>query len=134
MTKQINELVPFEEGIFDDQTRLLGANCQDCGTYFFPVQRSCTKCGGLNMETCTLSTEGELYTYTTVRAALPWWKDKLPYTIGQIKLPEGITIPAHIKKGDSEELEIGAKMRIEPHEMINEQGERVKIYRFSKIG
>jgi uncharacterized protein len=133
MTKHMDQLPPFEEGIFDDQTRLIGSKCQDCDKYAFPVQRYCTKCGSLNMETCTLSTEGELYTFTTVRAALPWWKDKLPYTIGQIKLPEGITVPSQLKNEESEHLEIGAKMRIEPHEMINEQGERVKIYRFSKI-
>ncbi|AXF55174.1 Zn-ribbon domain-containing OB-fold protein [Salicibibacter kimchii] len=132
MDKSTTDLPVVEEGLMDGNANLIGAKCPECNQYTFPFQPFCPRCSN-EMEECTLSQEGELYTYTIIRQGPPWWKDKVPYTIGYVKLPEEIIIKSHVKNDKQNELKIGSKMLIEPHVILNEQGEKVKIYRFCPI-
>lgn len=127
------EIPLFEEGVMDQDARLIGSRCPDCSQHAFPAQAYCPRCSN-EMEKTTLSQIGELYTYTIIRQGPPWWKDKVPYTVGRVKLPEGVIVKTQIKNDELAPLQIGTKMRIEPHIMINEQGEKVKIYRFCPVG
>ena len=126
-------LPPIEDGIFDENTNLIGGRCEQCNYYHFPVRKYCPSCSSSKIEKCLLSTEGELYSYTIIRSANPWWKDKVPYTIGIVKLPEGISVETQIRNDESAPLQIGSKMKIESAKYINEQNEEVKIYRFYPI-
>ncbi len=127
------EIPLFEEGVMDQDARLIGSKCPDCNQYAFPAQSYCPRCSH-EMERTALSQEGELYTYTIIRQGPPWWKDKVPYTVGRVKLPEGVIVKTQIKNDELSPLQIGTKMQVEPHVMINEQGEKVKIYRFCPVG
>ena len=122
----------FEEGVMDQEARLIGSKCSDCSQYAFPAQHYCPRCSH-EMERTSLSQEGELYTYTIIRQGPPWWKDKVPYTVGRVKLPEGVIVKTQIKNDEIVPLKIGTKMRVELHVILNERGEKVKIYRFCPL-
>lgn len=128
----MDQIPLFEEAVMDQEARLIGSKCRDCSQYAFPAQRFCPRCSS-EMERTTLSREGELYTYTIIRQGPPWWKDKVPYTVGRVKLPEGVIVKTQIKNDELIPLQIGTKMRVEPHVISNEQGEKVKIYRFCSV-
>jgi uncharacterized protein len=51
--------------VVDGQTCLLGARCT-CGTYTFPTQRRCPRCGDDMVDT-PLPAEGTLWTWTVQR-------------------------------------------------------------------
>lgn len=132
LEKSTSTIPFFEDGLMNEEGRLIGSKCSKCNQHAFPAQKYCPRCSN-EMENCILSDKGELYSYTIVRQGPPWWKDKVPYTIGRVKLPEGVLVKAQIKNDDNVPLQIGTEMKLETHTMIDEEGKQVLIYRFSAI-
>lgn len=68
--------VPAVEGWFtlDDEPRLLGSRCNECGTYFFPPRASACNnpdCGSGDLTPTPLSNRGRVWSYTENRYAPP---------------------------------------------------------------
>ena len=58
----------------DGLTHLLGSVCGGCGTHSFPRQRSCPRCGGIELADTALPRQGKVWTFTVQR-----FKPKAPF-------------------------------------------------------
>ena len=63
---------------------LLGVTCTDCGTTYGTPFKICNKCGGRDMETIELPTEGKVYSETTVQVPPAGFEG--PYQVGTVEL------------------------------------------------
>lgn len=77
-----------------DAGRLVGSRCEDCGTVSWPARAVCHHCGSARSAELALSDRGSLITHTTVWVPLPGLE--APYTLGQVDLPEGVRVFAHL--------------------------------------
>ncbi|MFD0851908.1 Zn-ribbon domain-containing OB-fold protein, partial [Actinomadura adrarensis] len=60
--------VPIADDLFtwaDDQPRLIGGRCKECGTHVFPLRGGCARCGSAAVERARLSPTGTLWTWTS---------------------------------------------------------------------
>lgn len=79
-----------------DTGTLLGSHCLNCGASSWPARAVCHRCGSPDVEAAALSREGSLITYTTVWVPRPGLEP--PYALGQIDLPEGVRVIAHVRE------------------------------------
>lgn len=79
-----------------DAARLVGSRCERCGTVSWPGRAICHRCGSADTAEIVLGQRGSLVTHTTVWVPLPGLE--APYTLGQVDLPEGVRVFAHIRK------------------------------------
>ncbi|MHB1468954.1 MAG: Zn-ribbon domain-containing OB-fold protein [Solirubrobacteraceae bacterium] len=77
-----------------DASRLVGSRCEDCGAVSWPARAVCHRCGSAHTAELVLSQAGSLVTYTTVWVPLPGIE--APYTLGQVDLPDGVRVFAHV--------------------------------------
>ncbi len=101
--------------------RLEAGKCTKCGKVFFPPRLVCDACQGREFETINLSSEGEVVSYTIIRTPPSNFSDEAPYAIGIVKLGNEVQILTQIVDCDFDELEIGAKVRVE-FRLIQEDG------------
>lgn len=84
-----------------ENKELIGAKCQDCGSYVIPQRQICPKCHSNHMEIVTFSGKGKLVAYTVVyvpptNMAEAGYSAKNPYCSGVVELVEGPRISAQI--------------------------------------
>jgi len=106
------DLPPFHEGLLDagpDGLRLRGACCRVCGRTFYPSTSMCLSCLTTDLEEAALSRDGVLESFTTVY--MPAERIAPPYTVGYVRLPEGLRIFAPIEP-DGHTLRIGMPMHL----------------------
>jgi uncharacterized OB-fold protein len=115
--------VPIAEGLFtgpDDDPRLLGSSCVECGLTVFPAQPSCPGCGGGPVEQVELPSRGTLWTWTTQSfppVAPPYLgvteRDEFaPFGIGWVSLSEHLMIEARLTESDPERLRFGMPVEL----------------------
>jgi uncharacterized protein len=78
-----------------DAGRLVGTRCRSCGSHSWPGRAICHRCGSADGEHAALSPEGSVVTYTTVHVPRPGLEP--PYVLGQVDLPEGVLVFAHLR-------------------------------------
>jgi uncharacterized protein len=78
-----------------DAGRLVGTRCKSCEAVSWPGRAICHRCGSADGEPATLSAEGKVVTYTTVHVPRPGLEP--PYILGQVDLPEGVLVFAHLR-------------------------------------
>lgn len=73
--------------------QLIGAKCRSCGTVLFPKRPQCPRCFTETMEETLLSTRGKVFSSTVLYKApgAPFEGD-VPYSIGNVELPEKVLI------------------------------------------
>jgi NAD(P)-dependent dehydrogenase (short-subunit alcohol dehydrogenase family)/uncharacterized OB-fold protein len=92
------------EGRFALQT------CADCGTVVYPPRDVCPSCLSPRLPYRHVFDRGVLVAETTVRISTdPYFRERLPWRIGTVKLDAGPVLLAHLH-GDSRE---GARVRLE---------------------
>ncbi|GAA0571325.1 Zn-ribbon domain-containing OB-fold protein [Actinomadura livida] len=60
--------VPIADDLFtwpDDEPRLIGGRCGECGAYAFPLRTGCPRCGATAVERTLLERSGTLWTWTS---------------------------------------------------------------------
>ncbi|WP_068183228.1 OB-fold domain-containing protein [Mycobacterium sp. UM_CSW] len=114
MTQMIAEGLFRVEG---DRAILLGSRRRSSGVVKFPAERPELFDGTDDIEPFELSTEGNLFTFTTQQFPPPLpYKGKRtpeefrPYIVGYIELPENVLVEALIVGADTDALSIGQKM------------------------
>ncbi len=95
----------------DQRYQLIGNRCTNCGAKFFPPRQVCTECRGTAFEPLQFAGKGELYSYTTLRQPPKGFENYGPYSVGMIKLDEGVMVEAQLTDINPEDLEVG--MRVE---------------------
>jgi uncharacterized protein len=132
--------VPIQEGLFtmplssNEEPHLLGAKCMNCGEKFFPSQERCPKCCYEQTEAFKLSSEGEVYSSTVVQIGSAPYSGPVPYCMGQIKLRDGVVVPAILVWKSEVPPSIGTpvKMILEKFK-DNEAGDEVMQYKFKPV-
>jgi uncharacterized protein len=108
------------EGLFtwpDDEPRLIGSRCDDCGVVSFPEQDSCPACTGTNVQRFLLSRTGTLWTWTVqgFRPKSPPYEGPLefePYPVGYVELPGEVKVETLLVDATPEQLRIGMEMEL----------------------
>ncbi len=90
-------------------SQLTVVKCGQCGKVFVPPRYMCSGCGGEKLEETSISGEGKVYTYTTIRVPPQGFADQVPYDIAIIELPELLLTARMINSGKTE-LNIGDKV------------------------
>ena len=106
---------------------LIGNECENCGTSYFPPRIVCRKCGRASkMVDKKFAGDGEVYSYTKIRFPPDTFKDEAPYVVGVIKLDEGPMVEGHILE-NGQEIGIGTRVKTAFRKM-HVDGEEGLIY------
>ncbi len=84
------DLLELGEGAQDDV--LLGSKCKKCGKVFFPARELCVACCEPTCEPIKLSREGRLDACVLVESKPFFSILNPPYVIGDVMLPEGVSV------------------------------------------
>ncbi len=107
----MSELAPVREGLFDD-AGLIGGACGACGLRHFPLAGHCPWCGAADVSSVRLSTEGRLWSWTTVHSAPPGYVGSVPFGFGVVELPaDGLHVVTLLTESDADRLAAGDAMR-----------------------
>lgn len=95
--------------------QLVGSKCSVCSAASWPARAICHRCGSAAVDELHLSTDATLVTYTTVWVPRPGLEP--PYTLGQVELPEGVRIFAHVRElGPHARVPLAVHLVIAPEE------------------
>ena len=111
---------PVAEGLFtwpDDEPRLIGSRCDECGVVTFPEQDSCPRCTSTNVSRHLLSRTGTLWTWTVqgFRPKSPPYEGPVefePYPVGYVELPGEVKVESILVDVAPEQLQIGMEMEL----------------------
>jgi len=92
---------------FASQKRLMAARCSNCGNLLLPPRPMCTKCLSTDLIWVELEKRGKLLTYTVIHVAPTQFQCMVPYTVGIVKLKDGLKLPGMIRGVDPQEIEVG---------------------------
>jgi NAD(P)-dependent dehydrogenase (short-subunit alcohol dehydrogenase family)/uncharacterized OB-fold protein len=78
--------------------------CAGCEHVVYPARETCPKCWSMDLEWRDIADGGELISETTLRTSInTYFRERMPWRIGTIKLDAGPPVLAHIH-GDVEEF------------------------------
>ena len=110
-TRQLELIDPDVIGGTEDEPRLIGSECERCGTVTFPRQRSCPRCTSEDVHPRELATRGALWTWTIqcfAPKAPPYLPEGVeefePYGVGYIELPGEVRVEARLTESEPERL------------------------------
>ena len=101
-----------------DEPRLIGSECNRCGTVTFPRQGSCPRCTSQDVQERLLARQGTLWTWTIQcfpPKSPPYACDResfVPYGVGYVELPGEVRVETLLTVDDPQELEIGMPMEL----------------------
>src|SRR5690606_35237534 len=112
-------MVPLKEGLFempetmDGVPRLIGQKCGNCKECVTGADHStCPNCCQEALERITLSSIGEVYSYTTVHQQLPAALVQAPYVMARINLPEGVIVQTVLTDVEPGQVHIGMQVEV----------------------
>lgn len=134
--------VPVVAGLFDvqgGQPALLGTQCGQCSTSFFPPRARCTNpaCEGAVTTGVRLSNHGTLYSWS-VQAyrppALFGMEPWAPYAIVLVDLPEGVRVMGMLTGATADALRFGMPMALKLEALrIDAEGREVLTWKFAPV-
>lgn len=88
--------------------------CRDCGAVQYPPREACRRCLSLELDWRDQSGEGELLAKTTLfHSYEAFFRERLPWQIGLIRLDSGVTVLAHLHadvKGKGMRVRVDARL------------------------
>ncbi len=128
----------IEEGLFRlDETgtpRLRGSKCPGCGAVFGGRRSVCLACFRVGLEDADLSADGEVYSFTTVHQPSADALIQPPYTIVQVRLPEGVIVTAPLLGTEPQAVSVGLPVRTKAFRFSEATGDAVISYAFVSAG
>jgi uncharacterized OB-fold protein len=118
--REQRDFVPVAEGLIAGtaaEPRLVGSQCERCGTVTFPRQWSCPRCTSEDVGERLLARRGTLWTWT-VQCFPPksppyaGGEDFEPYAVGYVELPGEVRVEARLTEADPDLLRIGMAMEL----------------------
>ncbi len=91
---------------------LMGRRCRRCQVCVFGPAIFCQACSSDDLESVQLSGQGTLYSFTVVRVPPAGWPGKVPYTLGEVELPEGPHVLAEIIDSEPGGLKLGMTLEL----------------------
>jgi uncharacterized protein len=102
---------PFWDGCLDGVLRY--QRCQACSKVQFTPRASCERCHGDNLVWHDATSLGTVLTFTRVhRAALPEFRDKVPYDIAILEMDEGFRLMVNASQALSSQMAIGLRVKV----------------------
>lgn len=101
--------------------RLTYQTCNVCSTVVFYPKQHCTNCGSADLKWNESKGEGEVYTYSIVRAnRSPAFREYVPYAVAYVDLDEGFRIMTNVVGVDPGDVKIGMRVKVkwEDHEEV----------------
>jgi len=92
--------------------RLMGQRCRRCQVCVFGPAVFCQACSSEDLESVQLGRQGTLYSFTVVRVPPAGWPGKVPYTLGEVELPEGPHVLAEIIDSEPDRLKLGMTLEL----------------------
>jgi hypothetical protein len=109
---------------------LIGNECANCKTAYFPPRIICPRCGReSDMHETKFSGEGEVYSYTKIRVPPDTFKEEAPYVVGVVKLDEGPMVEGHILE-TGREIKIGTRVKAAFRRMYVDGDEGLIYYQY----
>ncbi|MGI5217813.1 Zn-ribbon domain-containing OB-fold protein [Nocardia sp. CA-290969] len=103
----------------DEDFRLVGGVCGDCGATVFPVQELCPRCSRSAVAAVHLPAEGVLVAWTTqgFLPGPPYLGDEtaktfVPFGVGLVQLGDVIRVEGRLTENDPRKLEFGMRVRL----------------------
>ena len=93
--------------------RLMAVKCSKCGRLLVPPRMLCPDCYSSNFQWIQLSGRGKLQTYSVVHIAPKAFASEAPYTIGIVRLDEGVSLPGRILLNKGQEVEVGMDLTVD---------------------
>ncbi|MCX7680727.1 MAG: Zn-ribbon domain-containing OB-fold protein [Anaerolineae bacterium] len=87
--------------------RLVGEECEKCGTLIFPPRDLCPECEAPAKMPYVFSGQGEVYSYSTIYSPPRGFEEFAPYTVALIRLKEGPMLTAQLTDVESDKVYIG---------------------------
>ena len=109
--------------------KLMGVKCLDCGQLMAPPRMICKECKSRRLDWLEFKGEGKLETFTVVHVGPTSLKDKVPYSIGVVKLNEGPMITGRltgVNPKEPENIKVGMTVRAD---FIQESGQTILAFR-----
>jgi len=135
--------VPIAEGIFtgpDDEPRLVGGRCGDCGLVTFPAQAACPRCAAMGMAEHPLARHGRLWAWTTQEFpppsppyAGPTGDDFVPYGVGYVELGGEVRVESRLTEVEGLETGVEMELVLVPFR-TDERGDEVVTFAFRPVG
>ncbi|WP_414469891.1 Zn-ribbon domain-containing OB-fold protein [Methanobacterium sp. ACI-7] len=102
---------------------LIGSECSQCGTVFFPKRVICPECRRKgNLEDIQLNGNGKIHTYSVITTPTDEFKTIAPYVVAIVELEEGTKLTTQIVDCDPEDVKIGDEVEM-VFRRIKEEGD-----------
>ncbi len=119
------ETVGFWEGVAQDELRI--KQCRDCGHLWHPKRIVCTDCGSSALGWRKAEGAGEVYSFSVVhRAPTPAFASSVPYSLGLVRLTEGVHLFTRFVAEPSA-LAIGVAATVDF--MVLELGQKMPVFK-----
>jgi len=109
---------------------LVGTECGNCGTRFFPPRLICPDCHRKSvgkMKDVRFSGAGEVVTYSVIHSSPKAFEMQVPYIIAIIEFEKGVRTTGQIINCEPEDIQIGMKV-LPTFRKIGEDGKSGVIY------
>ncbi len=105
------ETLGYWDGVADE--RLVVKRCGGCGRHHHPRRMFCYACGSDDMRWVDAGGSGEIYTFSVVhRAPTEAFQRETPYTVGILRLDEGVFFFSRLYARNGAEIKIGARAEV----------------------
>jgi len=115
MTKPAPIVQPWTEAFWEGtkQGKLLVQHCKDCDSNIWYPRKFCPECWSGNLEWIESSGKGTVETFSTAMSQVePCFMDELPYTLGFIRLDEGVKMMSRIVDCDYRDITNGMRVEV----------------------
>ncbi|MGH2945829.1 MAG: Zn-ribbon domain-containing OB-fold protein [Solirubrobacteraceae bacterium] len=105
------ETLEYWRGVERDE--LLIKRCTGCGRHHHPRRILCYDCGSDRLKWIRSEGPAEVYTFSVVhRGPTDALQAETPYTVGIVRLPEGVFFFARLSPGDGTGISVGAQAEL----------------------
>ena len=95
------------------ERKLMATKCCKCETLFLPPRPMCSKCLSTDFNWVKLEGIGKLLSYTVIHFSTEQFQSETPYTIGIVKLNEGLNLPGIIRDINPKQIRVGMNLLVD---------------------
>ena len=126
----------------DDDPKLIGSRCTECGATTFPAQTRCPRCSRTTMSELALPQRGTLVSWTTqgFPPVIPYAGDETgasftPFGVGLVQLEDVVRVEARLTESDPAKLRFGMDVELEIVPFyVDDQGDEIMTFAFAPTG
>lgn len=110
--------------------RLVLRKCNSCGKLHFMPRYMCPACWSTDLAWVDAAGMGVVHSFSIIhRAAVPEFRDRVPYVLAMIDLAEGVQMITNIVGEDALSVQIGDPVQV----CFEARGETAKVPQFRRV-